>query len=506
MTHPTVVSAPGKVLFAGGYLVLDRQYTGLVIATSSRFYCVVSPTSTSVTAGSSARITVRAGQFPRDASTWSYVVSASPRGVVVQPEVSEGRNKFVEITLSNALRVVAEYSAKEGEEDLAAASAALVDTINKQGGLDIVVLANNDFYSQREQLSALSLPPLYSSLDALQPFAPLPRPIHKTNKTGLGSSAALVTSLTAGILAHFQIVSIPSPSPSDTPRDPSTSPRADIELVHNLSQFSHCLAQGKVGSGFDISSAVFGTHIYRRFSPSVLAPLMGSEAPIRILPQLRSSAWDHTTLPFALPRGLRLMLADVDAGTDTPSFVGKVLKWRAESVDKAKSLWDSLGAANERLGQLLRNLAGMQGEEAYPEVLSSASTREIEQVCRTIPCLPPSLLPTHTLHPDPSTIRSHLQQMSARSDVPIEPAEQTRLLDTCSRLPGVLGGTVPGAGGYDAIVLLVIDAPHVVAAVERTWAEWREMSVCPLSAMQSDGGIQLERLEGVKGLKERLSE
>lgn len=96
--------------------------------------------------------------------------------------------------------------------------------------------------------------------------------------------------------------------------------------------------------------------------------------------------------------------------------------------------------------------------------------------------------------------------MSARSDVPIEPAEQTRLLDTCSRLPGVLGGTVPGAGGYDAIVLLVIDSPHVVDAVERTWAEWREMSVCPLSAMQSDGGIQLERLEGVKGLEERLSE
>jgi phosphomevalonate kinase len=37
----TVVSAPGKVLLAGGYLVLDRKYTGLVVATSSRFYTVV---------------------------------------------------------------------------------------------------------------------------------------------------------------------------------------------------------------------------------------------------------------------------------------------------------------------------------------------------------------------------------------------------------------------------------------------------------------------------------
>ncbi len=34
-------------------------------------------------------------------------------------------------------------------------------------------------------------------------------------------------------------------------------------------------------------------------------------------------------LPLALPPGVRLLLADVDAGSDTPSLVGKVLKWRA---------------------------------------------------------------------------------------------------------------------------------------------------------------------------------
>lgn len=35
--NPTVaVSAPGKVLLAGGYLILDRQYTGLVFGLSAR--------------------------------------------------------------------------------------------------------------------------------------------------------------------------------------------------------------------------------------------------------------------------------------------------------------------------------------------------------------------------------------------------------------------------------------------------------------------------------------
>ena len=32
-----------------------------------------------------------------------------------------------------------------------------------------------------------------------------------------------------------------------------------------------------------------------------------------------------------LPPQTRLMLADVDAGSDTPSLVGKVLKWRKEN-------------------------------------------------------------------------------------------------------------------------------------------------------------------------------
>jgi phosphomevalonate kinase len=37
----TVISAPGKVLIAGGYLVLDQKYSGLVVAATSRFYAAI---------------------------------------------------------------------------------------------------------------------------------------------------------------------------------------------------------------------------------------------------------------------------------------------------------------------------------------------------------------------------------------------------------------------------------------------------------------------------------
>jgi phosphomevalonate kinase len=41
-------------------------------------------------------------------------------------------------------------------------------------------------------------------------------------------------------------------------------------------------------------------------------------------------------------------------------------------------------------------------------------------------------------------VRKGMRDMSLASGVPIEPKEQTRLLDECSKLPGVLGGGVPG--------------------------------------------------------------
>ena len=45
-------------------------------------------------------------------------------------------------------------------------------------------------------------------------------------------------------------------------------------------------------------------------------------------------------------------------------------------------------------------------------------------------------------------VRSLLQKMSELSDVPIEPKEQTRLLDECTGVPGVAMAGVPG-GKYN---------------------------------------------------------
>ena len=60
---------------------------------------------------------------------------------------------------------------------------------------------------------------------------------------------------------HFKCVELGSANQKTT--------KADLDLVHNLAQFCHCIAQGsavayhlgKIGSGFDVSAAVYGSQV-----------------------------------------------------------------------------------------------------------------------------------------------------------------------------------------------------------------------------------------------------
>ena len=69
MGDSAVLSAPGKVLLAGGYLVLDRDYTGLVFGLDARIHVHVQrvPTSDGV---SLSEVIVRSPQF--EDALWRY--------------------------------------------------------------------------------------------------------------------------------------------------------------------------------------------------------------------------------------------------------------------------------------------------------------------------------------------------------------------------------------------------------------------------------------------------
>lgn len=91
-------------------------------------------------------------------------------------------------------------------------------------------------------------------------------------KTGLGSSAAMTTSVVAALLHYFGVVNLFSLSKDQHQENNSM----DLNLVHIIAQSAHCIAQGKVGSGFDVSSAVYGSQRYVRFSMEVLSSALVS--------------------------------------------------------------------------------------------------------------------------------------------------------------------------------------------------------------------------------------
>ncbi|CAI2170126.1 17748_t:CDS:2 [Funneliformis geosporum] len=455
--QPTAVSAPGKVLLAGGYLVLNRKYNGIVIGTSARFYTIIYSGKNGF-----GEITVHSPQF--NDGEWNYRVTESlgdSFSCELEPIIN--KHKFQAIFAK---------------------------------GLDIYIIGNNDFYSQREQLKKRNLPLTSSSLKSLEPFCKVHCNVNEVHKTGLGSSAALITSLVAALFVHFEVTS---------------NQIDDRRLIHNVAQFCHCLAQGKVGSGFDVSAAVWGSHIYKRFSPSVLEDVMNQKVNLLALNNIvdpASNKWDNQATNFSLPPEFTLLLADIDAGSHTPSMVGRVLKWRKENADQANILWDTLAFHNTAISNDLKELNKnyQQNKELYNiaiKVCENVKASEwilygLQNPNNTNIALFSSIFITF------QKIRGLLREMSELSQVPIEPPKQTKLLDACNDIPGVIMAGVPGAGGYDAIFCIGIgDAFNT--RIEKLWNSWEEMSVGPLLSKESSKGYMIEQISEVSGLSKYLN-
>lgn len=380
--------------------------------------------------------------------TWPYAFCSSCCSISDQPDVfriscthSSGprsdadlklnRNPFIETALSYALSYISTLT-----------SAVIPPS-------SVTVLADNDYYSTSS-----------ATLTGAR-FHDFGVPLAQANKTGLGSSAALVTAFTAALLTYY------------LPKDQfDLALESDKRKLHNLAQASHCAAQGKVGSGFDVASAVYGSCIYRRFSPSFLS---GHEEPgsPKFATQLKDiveetgdvGQWDTEFVKdkVRVPKGIRLVMCDVACGSQTPGMVKKVLAWRKEAGEEAELVWQELQSANEDLSNELVRLAE-SGSTDY-----SRLRERIEE------------------------IRRQVRDMSAESGVPIEPLAQTQLLDACTKVSGVIGGVVPGAGGYDAVALLIEDREQVATELEKLLQGWQVKT-----GAETEGGVGRVSMLGVK--------
>ncbi|KAJ0774896.1 putative phosphomevalonate kinase [Helianthus annuus] len=299
-----VASAPGKVLITGGYLVLERPNAGIVLSTNARFYAIVKPLYDELRPDSWAwswtDLKLTSPQMGRETmykmSLKHFALQCTSR------QVFEARNPFVEYAVQYA--VAAAYSTFDNDKK---------DLLQKLllQGFDITILGSNDFYSYRNEIEARGLPLTPESLASLPPFSSITFNTEQSDgqnskpevaKTGLGSSAAMTTSVVAALLHYLGVVNLSSYS--------GAQHQENLDVVHIIAQTAHCMAQGKVGSGFDVSSAVYGSHRYVRFSPQVISSAQNA---IRAMPledvvaDVLKGKWDHERTKFSLPPLMNLV-------------------------------------------------------------------------------------------------------------------------------------------------------------------------------------------------------
>lgn len=354
-------------------------------------------------------------------STWALIATNHHNsGSSYQP------NPFIETTLTYVLTYISRVAHQRPAHSIRSAR--------------LTILADTDYYSA----SSSSTEPVANS--SSNRFIPFGTSLKDAKKTGLGSSAALVTSLTAALLSHYL-----DPIHFDLTTDKGRT------VLHNLAQAAHCRAQGKIGSGFDVAAAVHGSCLYRRFSPSVLDAVPQPGQPhfgTKLEEAIRGAKWDTEIHKdkVSLPSGVAMRMVDVECGSQTVGMVKAVNAWRAADPAGSKALWDDLQRRNEALARVLA-----EGKvDELPAAL--AASREL------------------------------VRDIGSRSGVPIEPESQTELIDALSAVEGVYGGVVPGAGGFDAVSLLVRDDEETVGRLERFLGEW--------SAKKKDSKV---KLLGVKG-------
>lgn len=485
-----VASAPGKVLMTGGYLVLERPNAGIVLSTNARFYAILKPLYDAAGSDSLAvewmDVKVNSPQMSRETT---YKMSL--KDFTLQCS-SESRNPFVEYAVQYSIAAAYATLDKNKRNEL--------QKLLSQG-MDITILGCNDFYSYRNQIEARGLPLVPESLASLPQFTSITFNAEESNadknikpevaKTGLGSSAAMTTAVVAALLNYLGVVDLLSSSKDDQKDDFSKN----LDIVHMIAQTAHCIAQGKVGSGFDVSSAVYGSHRYVRFSPKIISSAQEavSSTPLdEVIGEVLKGNWDHERTKFSLPPLMNLVLGEPGSGgSSTPSMVGAVKKWQKSDPEKSTETWNKLSDANSELEQQLNLLSKLAAEnwDSYKTVVESCSMLKSEkwegQFSKTSDVeIVKALLGARDAM---LKIRSHMRQMGEAAGIPIEPESQTRLLDVTMETEGVLLGGVPGAGGFDAVFAITLsDSSAKLTKI------WSSHNVLALLVREDPRGVSLE--------------
>ncbi len=284
-------------------------------------------------------------------------------------------------------------------------------------------------------------------------------------KAGLGASAAVTVASTAAVLALHGIDAL-----------------KEKELLHKTAQLVHCVAQGKIGSGFDVAAATYGGHVYSRYSPSILKKKDFLEA--------LESAWDYSSKPLAMPPSFTAVVGNIAGeSASTSEMVKKINAWKTTNPQEYANLMRELNEANAKAIALLEkiNALAKQNPSLYAKTLTLAESKKTTQK----PQKPSSELELFTrFKQEFERGRELTRELGEKSGAPIEPPTLSKLVNE-SLKHGAFVAKLPGAGGGDSIAAICL-SEESAEKVREFWRGYKEKKIEVLNLGVSNEGVRLE--------------
>ncbi|MGC9132696.1 MAG: hypothetical protein ACP5HJ_03645 [Candidatus Micrarchaeia archaeon] len=266
-----------------------------------------------------------------------------------------------------------------------------------------------------------------------------------SGKSGLGSSAAVTVASVGAIFRAYGF-----------------SIKKNLYKIHNLSQISHSLAQNKIGSGFDVAAATFGSIKYVRYSPKILQNFESKDIVSTV-----EKKWDYIIKQTRLPNFFEIALANfVGTSASTTSLVSKVNEFKRAQPREYKKLIKKIKENDEKAIFILESLRRIKEKETRNNLLSRFALNFERS-------------------------REFTKKLGELSGAEIEPEKYSKLIEKTKKA-GAFVARLPGAGGGDSIVALCL-SKELKNKVENFWKGYKQIRMKVLKVKIGNEGLREER-------------
>lgn len=256
-------------------------------------------------------------------------------------------------------------------------------------------------------------------------------PDGKTAKVGFGSSAAICVAIVGGILKLNGY---------------NLAEKKTKDLVFKIACTAHYLAQGKVGSSFDIAASTYGGVLkYTRFDPKWLVSEMNSG---KSTAEIMDANWPaFTTENIQLPAKFELLVGFVGYSASTKELILKLNSFKETQKEHYWQIINSIKTITEKLITAVKENNEIQITQLLKEN------------------------------------RKQLQDLSNSSQNNLETKEHATLADVAEKYD--CAGKFSGAGGGDCGIAVSFDTEKS----KKIKSAWKRKGIIPLKVKIDFEGV-----------------